>query len=70
MEAVVRRFDRPPDRAAGVVDQDVDVTMVLEDPVDHRFASVKVGQVGGVYKSAAALAFDLLLQRLELFGRA
>jgi NAD(P)-dependent dehydrogenase (short-subunit alcohol dehydrogenase family) len=45
VEAVVARFDRAPDRTPGVVDQEVDRTVVLEQLSDE---AVAVGHVGDV----------------------
>ena len=48
VEAVVGEGDRAPDRAAGVVDQDVDVAVLGEDLVGHPVDVVDVGEIARV----------------------
>ena len=70
VQAVVGERDRAPDRAAGVVDQDVDVVVLLEHLVRHPVDVVHVGEVAGVDVGDPAARLDLLLRLLELLGRA
>ena len=58
--AVVGERDRAPDRAAGVVDQDVDVAVLLEHLLGHPVDVVDVGEVAAVDVGDAAAGLDLL----------
>ena len=69
VEAVVGQRDRAADRAAGVVDQHVDVAVLLEDLVGHPVDVLDVGQVAAVDVRHAAADLDLAPRLLELLGR-
>ena len=70
VEAVVRGLQRAPDRASGVVDQDVDAAVLVEDLLRHPVDVLQVGQVGRVHVCRAAALLDLLGDLLELLARA
>ena len=68
MEAVVCAVDRAPDRLAGVVDQDVDGSVLLERFPRHPVDVVGVAEIAAVNESGAAEHLDLALDLLELVG--
>ena len=66
VEAVVGERDRAPDRAAGVVDQDVDVAVLFEHLGGHPVDVVDVGEVAAVDVGDPAAVGDLIAGLLEL----
>ena len=62
VEAVVGVRDRAADRAAGVVDEDVDAAVLGEDLVGHPLDVVEVGEVGrGACSAVPPRVLDLAL---------
>ena len=66
VEAVVGQRDRAPDRAAGVVDQDVDVAVLFEHLGGHPVDVVDVGEVAAVDVGDPPAVGDLITGLLEL----
>ena len=63
VEAIVAGFDGAANRTAGVVHQDVDVSMLGEQDFQETFAIGHVGEVGRVGRDVEAFGIDLLLAR-------
>ncbi|BDB42961.1 hypothetical protein IWGMT90018_34070 [Mycobacterium kiyosense] len=70
VNAVVGQRQRPPDRAARVVDQDVDAAQVLEYLVGHGGDGVHVREVARVHVRDAAIGADVVGDLLQVFQRA
>ena len=68
VQAIVGILDRAPDRATGVVDEDVDPAVLRLDLVDQRRALRGIGDVGAVGLDLEALGGELLARQVELLG--
>src|SRR5689334_1636376 len=66
MEAVVGSVDGAADRLAGVVDEDVDVTVGLEHLVRHSVNVVEVGEIAAMDEALPSEQLDLSLDLVEL----
>ncbi len=66
VEAIVSDRDRAADRAAGIVDDHVDVAEVREDARDEVVDGLDIAHVGGIDEGVAPRGDDLRAQLLEL----
>ena len=66
VQPIERVFDAAPDRAARIVDQDVDAAVLALDPLDQRVALGRVGDVGGIGDERQPAAGGFLSRGFEL----